>query len=347
MLNVAITGLGCIASTGMTVLELSNALRAGRSLADVALPSDWSAHLDEPQLVAFDRASQLSVVAAKLAYADAGAPHYDEAGLGVSLGSTYGGHWAQLEIDRTILVEGPQAVRGTVFSYGVVNASAANVGIVLRARGPNLTQATGASAGADACAEAARHIEGGAAVAMIAGGVEVLTADLRAWRGAVGESGLAEGVAVIVLEAADAAVRRGARVYGRILGASSRLADDDSREARARAAVASARQALAEAGVPAASTRLVIGDDGSLAPLFDGHMPATLRIDGVLGDTLSAAGAFQVIAALVAAPPGTADGPVLTLSMSRDGIATSLVLHPSSTPPKEQPNGTSDHLQHA
>jgi 3-oxoacyl-[acyl-carrier-protein] synthase II len=327
MLRVAITGLGAVAATGIDLAELGAALRWGLPL-HAAAPPVLTAHLEEAELQAFDRASQLAVVAARLAFADAGEPRHDPGSLGVSFGNTYGCLGAQVELDRMVLTDGPRAMRGSLFPYGVFNAPAANVAIALHARGPNLTQATGEAAGTDACAAAARQIECGDADAMLVGGVETIPAELSVWRDALGGPRVspAEGAAVLMLESGEIAARRGAKIHGHIVGASSRLAGEATRESRARAAVASARSALAEACVTPAELRFVVGDLACLEELFDGLPPPSLTPRVVLGDLLSAAGTFQLLAALLAPPRGTGPGAILSLSLSQHGIATSLVL---------------------
>jgi 3-oxoacyl-[acyl-carrier-protein] synthase II len=327
MLSVAITGVGVVAATGTRVTDLWAAFGAGVKRARLESPSDLSAHLTEAQLQTFDRASRLAVVAANLAFDDAGRPSYAEPLLGVSLGNTYGCLGAQIELDRVILKEGPQAVSGSLFPYAAFNAAAANIAIARRAKGPNFTLGTGGAAGMDACAEGARQIQDGSAGAMLAGGVEAVGPDLYSWLDKLGvQTPPGEGAAIVMLESSEAAVRRGARLHGHIVAAADRVADDGSRASLIRASTACARSALQEAGLAAADIRWVIGESAWLTDAFDGRTVPTRSVESTLGDTLSASGAFHVVLALLSLQHPTDSGPVLCLSRSLEGIVSGLVI---------------------
>ena len=305
MLPVAITGVGVVAASVTTSAELAGVPGAGRWLVGVDGRLDLSGHLDALQLRSFDRASQLAVVAAKLALEDAGGWPGAPSSLGVCLGNTHGCLEAQIALDRAILTEGPQAVSGTLFPYGAFNAAAANVAIVLHARGANLTFATGAAAGTDACAEAARQLQDGCVTCMLGGGVE-----------APGDA------AVLLLESRDAADGRGARTRGMIAGAASRVADDDSRAGFERAAAWSARSALEEAGIVAGDVRLVVGEVELLAKTFDGRSVPTISAESTFGEAPSASGAFHVVLAVLSLRSPAERGPVLCLSRTPEGIVS-------------------------
>jgi len=309
LLPVAVTGLGVVAASGTTPAELGSDRGAGRWLVAVDGRLDLSAHLDELQLRSFDRASQLAVVAAKLALEDAGGWPGAPPALGVCLGNTYGCLEAQIALDRVILTEGPQAVSGTLFPYGAFNAAAANMAVVLHARGPNLTLATGSAAGTDACAEAARQLQEGCVA--LAGGVEV-----------------PGGAAILMLESHDGAVRRGARARGFIAGAASFVADDVSRTSLQRAAASSARSALEEAGVVPGDVRLVVGEVGLVAEIFEGRSVPTIAAESTFGETLGASGTFQVVLAVLSLRHPPERGPVLCVSQTLEGMVSVLVVTP-------------------
>jgi 3-oxoacyl-(acyl-carrier-protein) synthase len=327
MLSVAITGVGVVAAGGTRLAELGPSPGVGRWLPGVDGPVDLSGYLSELQLRTFDRGSQLAVVAAQLAVEDAGGLPCAPASLGVSLGDTYGCLGPQIALDRVIVTEGPQSVSGSLFPYAVFNAAAANVAIVLGAKGPNITLTTGSAAGTDACAEAARQVDRGYADAMLAGGVEAPGADLRLWLDKLSvEASPTEGAALLVLESADAAARRGARVHGLIVGAASRVAGDGARAGWEQAAASCVRSALEEAGLVARDVRLVIGEDGPLAE--PGCSVAHQSVESMFGETLSASGAFQVVLALLSIRHRAEPGAVLCCSRSREGVVSCLVVKP-------------------
>jgi 3-oxoacyl-[acyl-carrier-protein] synthase II len=325
MLAVAITGLGVVSAAEPRTTD--GAPDIGAWLVGSGGLLDLSPYLEEAHRQTFDRASQLAVVAAKLALDDAGGAPCAPPMLGVCLGNTYGCLGPQIALDRTILTDGPQAISGSLFPYAAFNAASANVAIVLQAKGPNFTLATGLAAGTDACAEAARQVEGGYARAMLAGGVEAFGDDLRCWLEKLKVvRSPTDGAAVVVLESRDDAVRRGARVHAVIAGASSDVADDESVASMGRVAAASARAALEEADVVAGDLRLIVGGDG-LFPEVERRVSGR-SVEAVWGDTLSASGAFQVAVALRAIRRETDPGPVLCVSRSLEGIVSSIVIMP-------------------
>lgn len=111
------------------------------------------------------------------------------------------------------------------------NMLSSHVAIEHQALGPSLTITTPGIAGLQAIIEGAGLIAGGEATVVLAGGAEdPLTlgnrAMLEAARPGVAGPELAEGAAVLVLESAGAARRRGASIQARVVtGASSSLVD--------------------------------------------------------------------------------------------------------------------------
>jgi 3-oxoacyl-(acyl-carrier-protein) synthase len=132
--------------------------------------------------------------------------------------------------------------------------------------GPQLTISTACASGTDAIGVAARKVMSGKTDVMIAGGVDVLSdfaltgfhslqalTETKVRPFDKNRSGLAlgEGAAFIVLESEEHAMQRGANVYGKVLGYSSRLdahhLTAPHREGRGLAAAI--KQALLQAGL--------------------------------------------------------------------------------------------------
>jgi len=256
--RVAVTGLGVVAPLGHTVEELFNALAAGRSgirrlepalcarlLSPIGAPVDFegAAHFTASRLKMLDRVSQLALVAAGQAVADAGLDFASERPdrCGVCVGTGMGGAETTDEGYRTIYAERSERVKPFSVLAAMNNAAAAWIGIDYALEGPNLTYSTACSSSAVAIGEAARRIQHGETDVMIAGGTEApLTFGvLRAWEAlrtlatedkenpsascrpfALTRTGLVlgEGAAFVVLEDLARAVARGAPIHAELAG---------------------------------------------------------------------------------------------------------------------------------
>lgn len=247
---IAVTGLGVIGPHGDDPGAMFDALMAGRSglrrwdgatepvvVGSVSFdPAKWFTKM---QMLGVDRVSQIAVAAAELARADAALPAPDPVRVGVFVGCGMGG---------AIAIEGAfksYAATGRVpplsIPAGMGNAPAAHIALRGGYQGPVLSYCVACSSSAVAIAEAAKSLRAGEIDVAFAGGTEAMLvpAIVRAWQAlqtlatpdaeapetscrpfAVDRSGfvLAEGAAFLVLEPADAAERRGARIYADFLG---------------------------------------------------------------------------------------------------------------------------------
>jgi 3-oxoacyl-[acyl-carrier-protein] synthase II len=203
-------------------------------------------HMDARAARQLDRFSQFATVTGRLALADArlrpgeaGAPSAER--IGIYLGSALGGIvYAEGQHER-FLDRGIRAVAPNLALAVFGGAAPANLGITLGVKGPILSTANSCASGAVALGEAFRAIRDGTIDAAIAGGSEVPLGPLtfgafdiiRALSaGRNDEPGAAarpfdadrdgfvmgEGAALLVLERADVAQRRGATPYAAILG---------------------------------------------------------------------------------------------------------------------------------
>src|SRR6476659_6828770 len=193
-----------------------------------------------------DRFSQFGLVAGQLALADAGL-RPGEAGaasadrIGIYLGSALGGIAYAEEQHERYLERGIKAVAPNLALAVFGGAAPANLGIALDVRGPILSTANSCASGAVAIGEALGDLRDGRVDAAIAGGCEIPLSPLafgafdiiRALSGGhndeparaarpfdVGRDGfvMGEGAALLILEAADVAERRGALPYAEVLG---------------------------------------------------------------------------------------------------------------------------------
>ena len=193
-----------------------------------------------------DRFSQFGLVAGQLALADAGLEpgQFGRAAAertGIYLGSALGGiAYAEAQHER-YLERGIRAVSPTLALAVFGGAAPANLGIALGVHGPILSTANSCASGAVALGEALGAIRTGQIDAAIAGGAEVplsplafgafdIIRALSAGRNDrpetaarpfdAGRDGfvMGEGAALLVLELAEAAERRGALPYAEIRG---------------------------------------------------------------------------------------------------------------------------------
>jgi 3-oxoacyl-[acyl-carrier-protein] synthase II len=226
--------------------------------------------------------------------------------------------------------------------------------------GPPVSVVTACSAGSDTLLVADALIRDGAARICVAGGVDVLTEAKRLGHSALGTMSptrlrafdrahdgmiLGEGAAFLVLESADSARSRRARVRAVLRGAGS--ANDASGlttpDPAGRSVVAAVRRCLDRARltadriavVSAHGTGTTLNDEveaASLQELFGGTNPGPVVFGtkGTLGHSLGATGAIEAVATVLALTKGrvpplaglTSPLPGLLLPLPGDGGAT-------------------------
>ena len=251
---VVVTGLGAITPHGDELPNVFEALMRGASAIRPIFPElpkpaaaasaafDASRWFTKLQLAGVDRVSQLAAAAADLAMRDAGV-NVDTAGgapdperVGVYAGCGMGGA-AALEA----AYRGGGRVPPLTIPAFMPNAPAAQVALRQRVQGPVLTYSVACASSAVAIAEAAAAVQRGDIDLAIAGGSEALIVPgvVLAWQAmqtlaafepgeaaravrpfATDRSGFAlgEGAAFVILESAERARRRGARVYAALAG---------------------------------------------------------------------------------------------------------------------------------
>ena len=320
-----ITGCGAVSPLGVGVRALWEGLLAGRTaVAPIArfpaedLTPRNAAEVREVGAADPDRAGAFALAAATEALVDAGVDPraLDARRVGVALGTTLGG---MLLLERWLAGDArPPAEMAAIPYYGPAVRLARSLGC----RGPVATPQLACASGTHAIALAADWVRGGRADLVLAGGTDLLcrfvvagfnclraTADAArpfdaARRGLV----LGEGGAILVVEEAGHAARRGASARARLLGvgaagdATHMTAPDREGRGAARALAA----ALADAHTPPAAVSFVSAH-GTGTPYNDameavaitrvfgrGAVPVD-SIKGAIGHTLGAAGAFEAI----------------------------------------------------
>jgi 3-oxoacyl-[acyl-carrier-protein] synthase II len=352
--RVVVTGLGATTPLGGDVPTTWQAALDGSSGART-LTQDWVAEHDLPVTFAaslavpasevltrvevrrLDPSGQYALIAARQAWADAGAPEVDGDRMAVVVASGIGGVWTLLSSYDTLKEKGPRRVFPLTVPMMMPNGPAAAVSLELGARGGVHTPVSACASGAESVAQAAELIRSGRADVVVAGGTEATIHPLPIAAFAAMQALstrnedpatasrpydttrdgflLGEGAGVLVLESQEHARARGARVYAEIAGAgltsdAHHIAAPDPEGRGAARAIRQALQAAdAEPGqvchLNAHATSTQVGD---LAEAVSVRAALGSAADGVClsatksmtGHLLGAAGALESIFTVLA-----------------------------------------------
>ncbi|MFC6152056.1 beta-ketoacyl-ACP synthase II [Nocardioides yefusunii] len=351
--RVVITGLGVTSPVGGDVPSTWNALLEGTSGVR-ALTEDWAEQLGtqiaarvavEPDQVLervkarrLDRGGQLALVAATEAWADSGLDQAetDPERVGVAVASGIGGITTLLANYDTLTEKGPRRVSPLAIPMLMPNGPAAAVGLSIGAKAGVHTPVSACASGNEAIALGLDMIRAGRADIVVCGGTEAAvhalpmaafgqmmalskrnddpTAASRPWDKGRDGFVLGEGAAVVVLESAEHAEARGARVYAELAGAgitsdSHDIAQPDPTGA---GVIRAMRLALKDAGmgadevahVNAHATSTPQGDVAEAQAirtvLGEGTSAVVTGTKSMTGHLLGAAGALETVATVLA-----------------------------------------------
>ena len=256
--RVVITGLGLVTPLGIGVDESWAALCAGKSGIGEITRFDASKYTTKiaAEVKGFNpedflpkkdaKRNQLfisyAIAASRMAVEDSGMTIDEKNGdrVGVITGCGLGG-LATLE-EHTIIIQtrGPKRVSPFFIPMMIGNMAPGMISIQFGAKGPNLSIATACAAGTHAVGEAYKNIQRGFSDAVITGGMEsVITPSCVAGFGAMKALStrnddpqrasrpfdkdrdgfvVGEGAGILIIEALDHALERGAKIYGEIFG---------------------------------------------------------------------------------------------------------------------------------
>lgn len=360
--EVVVTGLGATTPLGGDVPSTWRAALAGESGAR-PMDNDWattyeigvnfaaqlrvppSEVLPRPEIKRMDPSSQYAIIAAREAWADAGAPEVDGDRLGSVVSSGIGGIWTTLDGWDTLREKGGRRVLPMTVPMLMPNSATAYVSLELGARAGAHAVVSACATGAEAIGYAADMIRAGRADIVVAGGTEAVIhpmpiAAFAASRtlstrnddpaGAsrpydVDRDGfvIGEGAGVVVLESAEHAAARGARVYARLAGVG--LSADGyhitSPDPSGAGQVRAMRSALADAGVAA---RDVVHVNAHATSTVVGDLIEARSIREVLGDEADHA---------VLSATKSMTGHLLGGAGALETIFTVLALHDRLAPP--------------
>ncbi|MHA7134198.1 beta-ketoacyl-[acyl-carrier-protein] synthase family protein [Oerskovia turbata] len=320
--EVVVTGLGATTPLGGDVASTWAAALAGQSGVR-PLENDWAERyeipvtfaaqikvapedvLPRPEIKRMDPSTQYAMIAAREAWADAGSPEIDGDRLGAVVSSGIGGIWTTLDGWDTLKERGARRMLPMTVPMLMPNSPVAYVSLEFGARAGAHALVSACASGAEAIGYGIDMIRAGRADVVVAGGTEATihpmpiaafaasrTLSLRNDdpQGAsrpydVDRDGfvIGEGAGVVVLESAEHAAARGARVYARIggVGLSADAYHITSPDPDGRGQIAAMTRALGEAGVQA---RDVVHVNAHATSTKVGDLTETRSIRSVLGD---------------------------------------------------------------
>ncbi|SCL22752.1 beta-ketoacyl-ACP synthase II [Micromonospora inyonensis] len=373
--DVVVTGLGATTPLGGDVTSTWDAMLAGRSGVS-ALTQEWAGQmpvriaaqlavdpaglLDRVKLRRLDRSEAIALIAAHQAWADAGLADsgLDPERLGVSVGSGIGGAVTLLNQDDILEKSGPRRVSPHTVPMLMPNGPAAWVGLELGAQAGVHAVASACATGAEAIALGLDMIRAGRADVVVAGGTEAVIHPLpmagfasmramstrnddperasRPWDKGRDGFVLGEGAGIVVLERADHAAARGARVYARLAGAgiTSDGYDIVQPHPEGAGAIRAIGKAIVDADVDrqdivhvnAHATSTPVGDMAEVVALHKalGDHPVLTATKSMTGHLLGAAGALESIATILTIRDGVIP-PTVNLDDPDDGLDLEVV----------------------
>ncbi len=357
--RVVVTGLGAVTGLSCKVEDLWQKVLAGKSgvhkiehfdTADHKVDFagevlNWSAdgYVSPKEAKRLDRFVQFGLVSAIDAVTDSGLDFEKEdvTRCGAMVGSGIGGLNEIEDQERRLILKGPDKVSAFTIPKLMLNAASGHVSIRYGLRGPNHAIATACASATNAMADAFRAIQYNDAEVMITGGSEAaLTpiglsgfANMKALStrsDAPQEASrpfdadrdgfvLSEGAGILVFEELEHAQKRGAEIYGEVLGvgASADAGHITQPDAHGTGAAAAMAGALRDGGlnpddidyVNAHGTSTPLGDKAettAIKRVFEDHA-YKMNVSSTkshLGHLLGASGGVEAIFSLLAIRDG-------------------------------------------
>lgn len=256
--RVVITGMGVISPIGIGKEAFFSSLKEGKSgvglisrfnpeglstkIAAEVKDFEPIAYIDKKEAKRMDRFTQFAVAASKMALEDAIMNHeeIDEDRMGVCLGSGIGGIETFENQHKVMMEKGVGRVSPFFIPMMISNIASGYISMTFNAKGPNMTVVTACASATNAIGEAYRMIERNDADIMITGGTEASITPLSiagfCSMKALSERNdepekasrpfdkdrdgfvMGEGSGILILEELEHAQKRGARIYGEIVG---------------------------------------------------------------------------------------------------------------------------------
>ncbi len=384
-MKIVVTGLGATTPLGGDVLSTWDALLAGKSGIST-LQQPWVAQYEIPVTFAgqakvpasevltlqeskrLDPSSQFALIAAREAWADAGAPEVVPERLAVEFSTGIGGVWTLLDAFDTLKERGARRVLPMTVPMLMPNGPAAAIGMDLAARGGVRTAVSACASSTEAIANAITRLKSGEVDMVVAGGCEAAIHPLPIAAFAamhatsrrndepekasrpydVNRDGfvMGEGAGALVLETEEHAKARGAKIYAYLVGGSVTsdayhiTAPDPEGSGAARAVLSALEQAGAKpedvVHINAHATSTPVGDIAeytALKRVFGDHLEniAISATKASTGHLLGGAGAIEAVFTVLALKNRTAP-PTINLDDQDPAIPLDIVTSPRKLP---------------
>lgn len=256
--RVVVTGLGMVGPVGLNVNDSWSNILAGNSgikplehfdVSDFSVRfggSVWgfdvADYIPRKEAKKMDHFIHYGIAAAIEAIKDSGIEATEEnaADIGVAIGSGIGGLTGIEKGHSAYTKGGPRKISPFFVPSNIINMISGNLSIMYGFKGPNFAIVTACTTGTHNIGEAGRIIQRGEAEVMIAGGAEMATSPTglggfaaaralstrnddpatasRPWDKDRDGFVLSDGAGVVVLEEYEHAKKRGAKIYGELLG---------------------------------------------------------------------------------------------------------------------------------
>lgn len=350
MRRIVITGMGCVSALGNTARDTWAGMREGRAgigpltgLDDPTLRTPIAAqarqfvateHFDDKRLVLLDPVSQMALVAAREAVAQAGIAFTGVAErTAVVIGTGIGGAGTQDQMARRLYAEKNPRVHPMAIVRVMPNAPASQISLEFGLRGPAFAVASACASSNHAIGQALLLLQAGQVDVALAGGAEacITLGTVKAWEAmrvladdtcrpfSQGRRGLVlgEGAGVFVLEALEHAQARGATILAELAGCGMSADAADIVMPDASGAARAMRGALQMAGLNAEDVDYINAhgtgtqandptETRAIRALFGAHADklAVSSTKGAHGHALGAGGAIELVAAVGAITEG-------------------------------------------
>ena len=370
--RVVVTGLGCLTPVGNDVATTWAALRAGVSGAGLITrfdaekfatrfacevkDFDVTQYMERKEAKRADLYTQYAVAASVQAMRDAGLADggFDPDRCGVIIGSGIGGLKTMEEQHSNYVHGGPRRISPFFVPMYICDIAAGVVSMQFNCRGPNFATVSACATSAHAIGMSMRSIVYGDADLMLAGGSEAAVTPMSiggfASMGALSSRNddfvhasrpfdqtrdgfvLGEGAGVVLLEELEHARRRGAHIYGEVVGygatgdAHSLTGQPDAHEGLQR----SMRRALEDAGLLPGAVDY-INAHGTSTPLNDSNECRAIRaVFGADADRLSVSSTKSATGHMLGAA-GSVEFIACVLAM-RDGVVPPTINYATPDP---------------